>query len=145
MLKLLLIFTALFIGGCSTRGSVSIDEVNQSITDLERVVTETLPLGKRAQSQNGREFYSEYFTYKNGEYDDAATKALRRTLHVLILGDRRPYKIEARVIVEVRDSRGEYSLAKYDEGMARVFIRRIQGLLNKRRDDRNVIDDFRVF
>jgi hypothetical protein len=145
---LVLFFPFLMIlatSGCASSGSVSIDDLNTSLVDLQRVVTDALPLGKRKQSQNTRVFYSSYFLVKKGEYEAAADHPYRNYAEIFILGDRRPYKIEVRVITEKRERDGEYSLIKYDEGLARVISRRIQMALHKRREDRNIIDDFRVF
>ncbi len=143
---LFLSFLMILVGsGCASRGSVSLDELNASLIDLQRIVTEVLPLGKRKQSENARVFYSSYFLIKKGEYEAAAESLYRNYAEVFILGDRRPYDIEVRVITERRNSDGEYSLIKYDEGLARVISRRIQVALHKRREDRNIIDDFRVF
>ncbi len=143
-----LIFFFLFVSilsGCGTRGAVYIEDLSIAIHELQRVAIDSLPLGKRGQSANERELYSEYFVEKGGEYVAARGVPTRRYAHITILGDRRPYKIEVQVIVESRGSRGEYSHQKYDEGMARVITRRIQNALHKRREDRNIIDDFRVF
>ncbi len=130
--------------GCAT-GTGTIDNLNISLTDLQRIATAALPLGKRAESQNGREFISEYFVVQKGEYVEAAGSSHRHYAKISVLGDRRPYKIDVQVIVERKDSGGEFDQSGYDEGLARVITRRIQKTLHERRDDRNIIDDFRVF
>jgi len=146
---LIKIFLGLFctahLLGCSTPGSVSMNDVDVSIIELQKVVETVLPVGKRSQSENGREYFSEYFISKNGEFEESAQAAIRSFAHILILGDRKPYNIDVVVVVERRSSSGGYVRIKYDQGLARVISRRIQNALHKRRDGRNIIDDFRVF
>lgn len=145
MKKVLLLVLCFGLIGCATRGASQITDLNVSIQDLQRLVTGALPLGKRAQSINDREYFSEYFIERAGEYESARDAKIRKYAHILILGDRRPYKIEVQVVVEARGSAGEYQLVSSDQGLARVITRRIQSALHKRREDRNIIDDFRVF
>lgn len=130
--------------GCAT-GASTINDLSMSISDLQRVVTDALPLGKRTESRNGREFYSNYFLVKKGEYEEALSTTKRNFAVITILGDRRPYQIEVVVIIEHRNQSGEFSKVGYDTGLARVITRRIQKTLHERRDNRNIIDDFRVF
>lgn len=145
MIKALFTLLVFVVTGCVTRGSVSIERLDMAVTDLQRIVVEALPVGKRSQSQNGREFFSEYFIVRSGDYEEAQDSPLRNFAHILILGDRRPYRIDVVVMQEKRTSSGDYRMVKYDEGLARVITRRIQKTLHKRREDRNIIDDFRVF
>jgi hypothetical protein len=133
------------LSSCATIGSESLTDVKQPLADIQGIVLNTLPLGKRDQSINGREFYSEYFIMKKGDYLDASAAPQRNTLHVLILGDRRPYRIDARVISEERNSTGSYSFIEYNDELSMYFIKKIESALNKRRDNRNIIDDFRAF
>lgn len=140
---LFLIFL-LNLTGCAT-GTVSIDELNMSLVELHQIATSALPLGKRLESPNGREFYSSYFVVRNGEYKEVEGSSSRGYAIISVLGDRRPYKIEVAVIIETKNSGGEFNKSGYDERLARVISRRIQKILYKRRDDRNIVDDFRIF
>jgi hypothetical protein len=126
-------------------GSMTLEDLNVALVDLQREAVAALPLGKRSQSQNARTFYSEYFIYNKGEYLSGNAQPVRYFAEITILGDRRPYKMEIRVAKEQRQSEGNYVLSNYDEGLTRVITRRIQNALHKRREDRNIIDDFRVF
>jgi hypothetical protein len=145
MLRRFFFISILFLSACASQGSITLDDLDASLVDLTKLVQKSLPLGKRKESENGRVFSSEYFIFRKGEYERASDAPIRSFAEIYILGDRRPYKIETRVIVERRDGDGDYSLVKYDEGQARVITRRMQSALHKRRDDRNIIDDFRVF
>lgn len=146
MRNLLLASVLLLVTGCAGFSKTQvIRDLNVAMADLQKVVRSALPISKRIESQNSREFYSAYFVYRNGEYEKAENAKVRYTAHISILGDRRPYTIEVEVPVEGRSSTGEYMLIKYDEGHAKVITRRIQKALYERREDRNIIDDFRVF
>lgn len=133
------------ISNCATPGTSSLTELNYPLVDLQKLCINALPLGKRSESLNSREYYSEYFVTKGGEFESAEGKSTRMTVYIVILGDRRPYRIDIRVPVEKRMSNGQYQLVKYDKGLANMISRRMTSALHKRRDDRNIIDDFRVF
>ena len=144
-LNRLALFTFLILGGCATSGTISIHELNISLNELQKIVIDNTPIKVRRQSSNGREFYSEYFIEKKGQYVEAINAPVRMTAALFLLGDRRPYTIEIKVLVESRGSGASYSVVKHDEGIARVISRRIEKTLYQRREDRNIIDDFRVF
>jgi hypothetical protein len=144
-MKYLIFAAALFVTACTTRGGVRLGELDIPIVELQRAVESSLPLGKRKQSQNSREFFSEYFVMKRGEYEEGGHASVRYFAHILILGDRKPYNVDVVVEVEQRRDDGSYTRTDYDEGLARMISRRIQSSLHKRRDHLNIIDDFRVF
>ena len=134
-----------YILGCSTPGEVTLESRNISLTQLQKMVIGALPLGQKDESLNGRDYKSKYFLPQKGTFVEAPNTSKRYQAMISILGDRRPYKISVRVDVEGRRPDGTYALLKHDEGLAHVIIRRIQSTLNKRRDNRNVIDDFHAF
>lgn len=134
----------LTLTGCAT-STTAIDELDMSLAELNKIAISALPIGKRIESRNGREFYSAYFTVRKGEYEEAVATAIRNYAVISILGDRRPYKLEVSVIIERKNAGGEFEKVGHDAGLARVLARRIQNTLYKRRDNRNIIDDFRVF
>lgn len=141
----LLLLFIIITPGCTSIGALEITNLNVPLNDLQRICIAVLPIGKRFESVNGREYQSEYFHTTEGELKKAEGMAVRTFVQITILGDRRPYKIEVRAPVQRRVQSGQYELVKYDEGMAKVVSRRIQSALHKRRDDRNIIDEFRVF
>ena len=64
------------------------------------------------------------------------------------MGDSRPYAVEVFVTREKRVLRGDdftYAVVGHDSRLAKELAARIQEQLSKRREDRNIIDDFRVF
>jgi hypothetical protein len=148
---LILCFPALLFSGCvSFHGGAVIRNVEHSLIDIQKAVELHLPLGKRTTSTNGREFYSNYFTVTDGRMQNGDRAPERFYAQVFVLGDERPYNVEVVVHRERRRARGgevslDYDEVSTDSNLARVLARRIQLTLSKRRDDRNIIDDFRVF
>lgn len=93
------------------------------------------------------EWFSNYFVVQGRKFVPAKTAPVRYFAHVYILGDRRPYVIEVYVKRERRASPrlNDYVEDGADQGLARIIHRRIQQQLSKRREDLNIIDDFRIF
>jgi hypothetical protein len=112
---------------------------------IRNVVIKQLPRGLRATSPNGREFYSNYFSPQNGFSQDGTDRRERGYAHVLILGDSRPYRSEVRVYRELKDSRGAYGRPALDKKLTRELVGKIKAELAKSPEDRNIIDDFKVF
>ncbi len=145
--KVLVVLGCAFLTGCMSFGSVSISDVDRPLLDIQKIVQRSLPLGLRETSTNGREFYSNFFLAKDRRFKPAEKMPERYYAHVLILGDARPYTIKVHVrrqkVESVRE--GIYRDLGADHSLAKAIQRRIQEQLNKRREDLNIIDDFRVF
>jgi len=127
-----------------------IENLDMPIHELQKAVEMNLPGGRRQMSDNGREYKSDYFVITNGKMQLAGNATDRFYAHIFILGDRRPYTLHVSVLREHRVKGGEEYNQKFqtyatDERIAKVITQRIQTTLSKRRDDRNIIDDFRVF
>ena len=131
--------------GCTTAGTEVIENQDRSLAELQALVVAALPAGKHSVSQNGRTYTSNYFVAEKGEFVEALDTPTRNKAVIVILGDRRPYNLEVNVVHEKKNSSSEYVSTGNDEGLARVVIRRIQKALHERRDNRNIIDDFRIF
>jgi len=137
---------SLLISGCSTPGEINLGEQKQSLMDLQKAAEASLPGGKRSVSQNARTFTSNYFgVKKDGTFEEAPEASTRYAAQITIYGDRRPYTIGVIVFKEKRSGNGEYDKLGPDEGLARVVSRRIQKTLHERREDRSIIDEFRIF
>lgn len=93
------------------------------------------------------EWSSNYFLTRGRKFVPAQTAPRRMYAHVYILGDRRPYVVEVYVKKERRVSPGTNTYADdgLDQELARVIQKRIQQQLSKRREELNIIDDFRIF
>ena len=125
-------------------------DIDQSLIDIQKAVEARLPLGKRTTSPNGREHFSNYFSVVDGRLQPGDHSPERFYAQVLVLGDRRPYTIQVIVHRERRRSQGSslspvYEEVAQDHRLEKIVARRIQHALSKRREDRNIIDDFRVF
>ena len=138
--------------GCATlgnRNAVSVKDVDWPLAELRSVAATVLPTGTRAVSPNGRELLSRHFILEGRSgYKPAADATERYFAQILILGDRRPYDIEILVTLERRVLRGNqftYTVEGYDYKLAKELEVKLRQELTKRREDLNIIDDFRVF
>ena len=140
-----LAFTALgLLTSCET--AVTINNVNRPYGILRAAVKESLPGGIRKVSENAREYDSYYFAPKGPLDVDAEKAKVRESAHVTILGSGRPYEISVEVSVERRSANSNvYERDGHDERRAKEIARQIQTGLSNRRDERNMIDDFKPF
>lgn len=153
MLKHLLLFSAAVLCGCASlhtpRYATTIKEVDWPINNLQRLIAGVIPTGLRSTSRNGREMYSKYFLPNGKTYSAVSNNAPDRYFAtVTVLGDQRPYTVEIFVTHENRSERRgivEYVEVGHAEGLAHQLERQLRQELEKRREDRNIIDDFRVF
>jgi hypothetical protein len=123
-------------------------EVEAALTEIRTVVGAVVPVGLRGVSPNGREMFSRHFIITKDRYKPAADALERYYAQITILGDRRPYDIEILVVHEkrvLRDDRFTYVISGYSQDLARELVQNIRKELSKRREERNVVDDFRVY
>jgi hypothetical protein len=140
---------ALFVGvavvfsGCSTKPSIH--DVMLPYNTVRQAVISNLPFGLRKQSANGRELTSNYFSPTSFD-TDAEDLPDRAYAEVVILGSSRPFQIAVKVIRERRRRKSRsYAVLGEDKKLTREMVRRLKNTLADRREDRNVIDDFRAF
>lgn len=132
---------SLLTSGCQS--PANIPEVMLSLQTVRKTLIAVLPQGLREESVNGRELTSGYFNPQNLE-EDATDKVERAYAKVVILNASRPYRIDAHVYREKRVS-GTYRKMSEDKKLTKDLVSRIKEALADRREDRNVIDDFRAF
>lgn len=128
--------------------SFTIENINWSVSDIEQTVQANLPVGFRARSPNGREILSKHYIRQKGEYKPAGESTVRYFAKVQILGDRRPFDVVIVVVKEERILDGgqlTYHVMGNDLRLATELDKVLRAELTKRREDRNIIDDFRVF
>ena|GEM_PF-1264009 len=142
----------LLAAGCVTKpspGSVTLRQINISLGEVTNLIRKTIPLGIRTISPNNREFFSQHFLLMDGkDYSPAKDSSTRYYARMLILNSSRPFDLEIEVLREVRqDVNGRiiYAADGYDLRLARLLKQQVKEALSKRRDDLNLIDDFRVF
>lgn len=129
-------------------GATFIKDVDLKLSEIEQLVVSQLPVGQRAVSPNGREFLSRHFIRKGGEFKPADEAIERFFAQVLILGERRPYNLQILVTRERRVLKNDqftYRVIGHDPRLAKELEKNIRLALTERREDRNIIDDFRVF
>ena len=125
-----------------------INNVDWPLQELQGLVAYTVPTGLRSTSTNGREFYSKHFVLDGNKYKLAGDSLDRYTATVFVLGDSRPYDLEIIVTHEKRvllSTGFDYKEVGHDLMLARELEFKFKQELAKRREDRNIIDDFRVF
>lgn len=147
--RLLLFTVAVFLVSCSLfYKPLRIDEAHYPLAQLRQTALRTLPVGLRSSSTNGRELLSQYFVVKSGKYVDGINLPVRWSAKIVILGERRPYEVEIYVFRERRiESSGgvEYQIEDQDLRLAKRVKDELLKNLAQRREDLNIIDDFRVF
>lgn len=151
--KLLLSVAVVFISGCASIGTspgyaLRIKNVDWPLQSLCSLVVYELPTGLRTTSPNGREFYSKHFVLDGPKYKPAGDALERYTATVTVLGDSRPYDIEIFVTHEKRvlkETGFDYAEVGHNLMLAREIEYKLKTELAKHREDRNIIDDFRVF
>lgn len=143
----LLLFAAFLIASMLLTGCMTppkIQGVMLPFMAVKKTVINQMPMGSvKHESLNGRELTSYYFNPKDFD-EDATDRAERAYAKVTILGAGRPYGIDVKVMREKR-TRGKYTLVGEDRKLTKELIDRIREALADRRDDRNIIDDFRAF
>lgn len=141
--RLLVIAFAIFLVSCAS--GPSIDGLDMSPGTIQEVIEKNAPLAVRSVSSNGRVFLSTYFIGNYPMYIEATKKDPRYYAKVVLLGETRPYKVQINVFREVKFADGVYRVDGQDERQAREILKRIKQELALRRDNRNAIDDLRVF
>lgn len=154
MLKHLVCLALLTLAGCSTllgnnKHALKITAVDWSLSEIRSSIGTIIPAGQRTMTPNGREMVSRHFVLDRQKNFKAAGDATERYFaQFAILGERRPYDVEILVTQEKRVLRGNefvYLVTGYDSRLAKELEKRLRTELTKRREDRNIIDDFRVF
>ncbi len=136
--------------GCSTVAPIT--NINLSFNTVRGIVTRALPGGLKVESPNGRDFKSAYYQALKGDKfvvldgEKAESVSQRNFMKATINGDRRPYSIEVRIYTQSSHKGSHrFSSASLDEVLTDEMIQRIRDTLANRRDDGNVIDEFRAF
>lgn len=135
------LFCALLVS-CAT--SSTSREYNRPWGVVRATVQKNLPLGVRTTSRNGRTFESNYFVPKGSWEDDGTDARERAFARVTILNSSRPYQVEASVYRQSKIS-GGYSDPELDDTLSERLSNKIATDIANRREDRNIIDDFKPF
>ncbi len=128
--------------------AVVIQNLDYSLISLRSYTQKALPAGLATVSSNGREFTSNRFVFRKNKYEMAQDATSRYYAKITILGSSQPYSVEVTVYQEKRIWNGERSSFKVvseSSYLARKVAADFNTELTKRREDPNIIDDFRVF
>ncbi len=155
MFRALIIAFTIFICACATldrmdtpKYAIRIENIEMPLLSLQHLAAAVVPIGVASTSSNGREFNSQLFILDQGSYKPAGAALMRYWARVTVKGSARPYAMEVFVTREKRVLSGEdfsYAQAGHDSRLAKEIADKIRDQLSKRREDRNIIDDFRVF
>ncbi len=137
------LFLALSVILTSCVSTSAIQNVPLSYNAIKTVVVSNLPGGVRRESPNGRTLTSAYFNPDSLKPEIAAAK-IHAYAVVVILGSTRPYDIDIHVFKEEKTVDGYEPLGE-DTDLSDRLGERLRAALADRREDRNVIDDFRAF
>lgn len=136
------------ISGCAVSG-VQLRNVDKSTVEIRRGVLKALPVSLKTSSEDSREYISVPFVRYGKKIKEARNELQRAYAQVLIKGERRPYTIEVVVPVEEATTpnsvQKNYQVIGYDERIAKIILARLKAYLEQRREDTNLVDDFRVF
>jgi hypothetical protein len=140
----LFLFASAALNGCQTR-RYAMENVQIPYVVVKQTIMKTMPGGVRSSSPNGREMISNYFAPRNF-YQEATDKPERAYARVVILGSSRPFRLDIQGLREARErgSRTYVDLGE-DPELTRLLVQYFKDALADRREDRNVIDDFRAF
>lgn len=142
MMKITLLIFTLLMFGCAVGGS-KIEESDQSLGEIKKAIVSIIG-EPRKLSENQREFTGQYVERKSAASSKDTKHNDRYYYQITILGSRRPYDIEVRAFSETKVGK-TYKEAGEDSMLANKLARELEQKLNKGRDGRNLIDDFRAF
>jgi hypothetical protein len=131
--------------GCASR-QAQIQNVPLSYNAVKTVVKGSLPGGIMRESDNGRTMTSGYFDAETLKVENEKKPLkVHAYMVVSIYGTSRPYAVDVKAFKEVRAKDGVYEDLGEDPELTDRLAERLRNALADRREDRNVIDDFRVF
>lgn len=123
--------------------------VNKSVVEIRKGIIKALPVKINFASKDSREYKSVPFVRYGTKIKEATVELQRAYALIYIKGARRPYTIEVVVAVEEAQSpnsiQKDFKVIGYDERIAKIILARLKAYLNQRREDSNLVDDFKVF
>lgn len=134
--------------GCAMGGPMY-GPVNKSVGEIREAIQKAVPVKMKYANKDSREYKSVPFV-RYGRKIKVATSELQRAYALIyIRGNKRPYTLEVVVPVEEAESplaiQKSFKIIGYDERIAKIILARLKALLNKRREDSNLVDDFKIF
>jgi len=129
---------------CATTQRPLVRDLMVSYTGLKTVIKNNIPAGVRTESSNGRTMTSHYFLPNDLDSEAGESVVERAFTQITILGSSRPYSLEILAFRE-RKTGSQYKSLGQDQKLAAQVTERIRRALADRREERNLLDDFRAF
>jgi hypothetical protein len=145
---LILVISAFTLTSCSMGGPMY-GPVDKSIVEIREGIIKALPIKINYANIDSREYRSVPFVRYGTKIKEATNELQRAYALIYIRGNKRPYTIE--VVVGVEEAESPLAIQKgfktigYDERIAKIILARLKAHLNKRREDSNLVDDFKIF
>lgn len=144
----LVALTMLILSGCAMGGPM-FGPVNKSIVEIREAITKAVPVKMKYANKDSREYRSVPFVRYGKKIKEATSELQRAYVLIYIRGNKRPYTLEVVVPVEEAESplaiQKDFRIIGYDERIAKIILARLKAQLNKRREDSNLVDDFKIF
>jgi hypothetical protein len=135
--------TLLSLNACRTDG-VFVKETPLNISETRTAIAAVVGQ-PRLVDKSGRHLDSKYFDKNEKLMSSPERGHERRSAHITIVGDRRPYDIEVQVFIENLSENGDYEKAGEDPIIAKNIADRIKKQLYQSLDESNPIDALRSF
>jgi hypothetical protein len=140
----LFLVSAVILAGCAS-SEAQIQNVPLSFNAVKTVVVKNLPGGIVRESDNGRTMTSAYFDPESLKIENEKKPLkVHAFVTIVIFGTSRPYSVDVKAFKEEQRKDGYESLGE-DPDLTNRLAERLRAALADRREDRNIIDDFRVF
>lgn len=134
--------------GCAMSGPMY-GPVNKSLVEIRKSILNAMPVEVTYASKDSREYKSVPFVRYGKKMKEATSELQRAYALIFIRGNERPYTVEVVVAVEEAENplaiQKNFKVIGYDERIAKIILARLKADLNKRREDPNLVDDFKVF
>ena len=141
----IIFFSSVLILGCAShRGMVMLRNMDRPLQAIQKLVSQSFPEGPKRVLRKGRLFVSKPFIVRNGVPVPAGEAQHRYYVRVFIRGGQRPYTIDVEGVEEKFAGQG-FRVVGRSEWIAKGMARVIYEKLTKRREQMNIIDDFRPF
>tara|TARA_B100001248_G_scaffold262665_1_gene260560 strand:- start:9132 stop:9596 length:465 start_codon:yes stop_codon:yes gene_type:complete len=146
-----LILLCLVISACATGSKV--EGLEYSILSIKKAVEKHLPGPLHSLSENGRVYKTKAFRlplyYQTKVYKTKGLLPERAYAKIAILGDRRPYTLAVEIEIEelmgMQNGKPRYQVCCRHREYEKNLAKEIKDYLVKRKDNQDLIDDFRPF
>jgi hypothetical protein len=122
------------------------DDLDYSTLDIQKAIESVIGVGVQQAEGSERILVSKFFHVPfvgKGEPIQKEDK-VRAAARFTIIGDRRPYTVEVKTILEEKTGNKDWTYSGHDQRLANQLAVQIQDYLSKHKE-KNLIDHFRAF